>query len=370
MRLFKCALQFASLSLLILVFTACQKDEIILNSDSETELTQTGQLKSAGASISYIEGLIQQIEDYVTSGDLEPGIANSLISKLENAKNKLEKGNEKAAMNLLQAVLSQLESLVGNGTIDSEVGEEIIFDTEVIAGESPTFIDIRDNREYKTILIGDQCWMAENLAYLPSVSGVYTPNPTDPSGYTNPYYHVYGYNGTDVAAAKATANYITYGVLYNWTAAMAGEASSSTNPSGVQGICPEGWHLPSDAEWTQLSDYLISNGYGFEGSGDDIAKAVAATISWNESLIPGSPGYEIEFNNSCGFSGLASGLHVFPYFFGMGTHSLWWSSTEYDDIYSTSLPTSYLRFMTNSNPLLFRARELTDRGICVRCLKD
>ena len=55
---------------------------------------------------------------------------------------------------------------------------------------------------------------------------------------TNPYYYVYGYNGTTVSAAKATANYTTYGVLYNWPAAMNGAVSSYSVPSGVQGICP------------------------------------------------------------------------------------------------------------------------------------
>lgn len=93
-----------------------------------------------------------------------------------------------------------------------------------------TFTDSRDGKVYNIVTIGKQFWMAENLAYLPSV--------VDPGtgSYTEPYYSVYGYNGTDVAAAKATENYQTYGVLYNWPAAMT--------------ACPEGWHLPSDAEWT------------------------------------------------------------------------------------------------------------------------
>ena len=74
--------------------------------------------------------------------------------------------------------------------------------------------------------------MAENLRYLPRVAG---------SGMgleTTPYIYVYGYNGNSVEEAKATANYQTYGVLYNWLAAMNKETSSETNPSGVQGVCP------------------------------------------------------------------------------------------------------------------------------------
>ncbi|MCP4002072.1 MAG: hypothetical protein GY727_14280, partial [Gammaproteobacteria bacterium] len=92
--------------------------------------------------------------------------------------------------------------------------------------------DNRDSNTYQTVEIGGQCWMAENLAYLPSV------NPPDQGSTTSPYYYVYGYDSTDVSEAKTEPNYQTYGVLYNWPAAMAGAASSNTVPSGVQGICP------------------------------------------------------------------------------------------------------------------------------------
>jgi uncharacterized protein (TIGR02145 family) len=119
------------------------------------------------------------------------------------------------------------------------------------------FTDTRDNTVYSGVQIGLQCWLAKNLAYLPVVhdnSQFQTQGNNSQSGYG-----VYGYNGSNVATAKAQANYTTYGVLYNWFAAMNGSASSNVNPSGVQGICPTGWHLPSDAEWTQLKDYLVSN---------------------------------------------------------------------------------------------------------------
>ena len=100
-----------------------------------------------------------------------------------------------------------------------------------------TFVDSRDGTEYKTIKIGNQTWMAENLKYLPSVVGPATGSSTDP------YYYVYGYQGTDVATAKATTNYQNYGVLYNWTAATT--------------ACPAGWHLPTDAEWNVLEQYVV-----------------------------------------------------------------------------------------------------------------
>ena len=88
-----------------------------------------------------------------------------------------------------------------------------------------------DISNYKTISIGEQRWMAENLDY--NVEGS----------------KCYG-NSADSCAK--------YGRLYTWTTAMGGASSSSANPSGVQGVCPVGWHLPSDGEWTTLTNYVGS----------------------------------------------------------------------------------------------------------------
>lgn len=127
-----------------------------------------------------------------------------------------------------------------------------------------TFEDPRDGNVYAAVTIGDQCWMAENLRYLPSVVG-------GASGSDAAWlYYVHGYNGTDVNAAMATSHYQSYGVLYNWRAAMQGAPSSSSNPSGVQGACPNGWHLPSDAEVKQLEIFLgvsqsQANSTGYRG---------------------------------------------------------------------------------------------------------
>ena len=112
----------------------------------------------------------------------------------------------------------------------------LLLTTSAFAQLKGVFTDARDGKVYKTITIGTQTWMAENLAYLPSVSHSFT------SSFDFPVYYVYGYDGNSVSAAKASANYITYGVLYNWEAAKI--------------ACPSGWHLPTDAEWTILENYL------------------------------------------------------------------------------------------------------------------
>jgi len=102
-----------------------------------------------------------------------------------------------------------------------------------------TFVECQDGdgNNYPVVEIDTQLWMAENLKYLPSVVGPVT------GSETIPYYYVSGYNGTNVTDAKATANYITYGVLYNWPAVMTG-------------VCPTGWHAPTKAELIIMQTYL------------------------------------------------------------------------------------------------------------------
>ncbi len=185
-----------------------------------------------------------------------------------------------------------------------------------------------DKNSYPVVQIGTQWWMAKNLAYLPSV------NPSTLGSNTTPYYYVYDYSGTDVAAAKNNPNYATYGVLYNWPAAMSGSASSDKNPSGVRGICPEGWHLPSDVEWAQLVNYLIANSYNHDGttSTNKTGKSVAATNLWVTSTSSGDVGNDLLSNNKSGFSGLPGGERnlLSGKFDSLKEYGSWWSSTESD----------------------------------------
>jgi uncharacterized protein (TIGR02145 family) len=123
--------------------------------------------------------------------------------------------------------------------------------TPLYDGDTDSFTDARDSKTYNTVVIGGKEWMSENLAYLPSVNAL-ADGSEDAGQETAKKYYVYGYDGTNVTTAKAQANYTTYGVLYNWNAAMDGAPSSDTSPSGVQGACPSGWHLPSDLEWKEV----------------------------------------------------------------------------------------------------------------------
>lgn len=240
--------------------------------------------------------------------------------------------------------------------ITSSLSLLYIIDTTIHIG---AFNDMRDNQNYRTIEIGNQVWMSENLKYIPAVVG-----PITGSG-TIPYYYVYDYNGTDVTEVKATENYSTYGVLYNWPAAMDAMASSDSNPSGVQGVCPSGWHLPSDDEWYELSNFLINNGYSYEGNGDDIAKSLAATSGWDESIEPGDIGYDQAANNSSGFTALPGGDRgVVGSFLGFGYSCFMWSSTEYLN------SNAWDRLLYNAFDVMNRNYHSEENGFSVRCLKD
>ena len=107
-------------------------------------------------------------------------------------------------------------------------------------GPSQPVTDI-DGNVYKTVKLGNQVWMAENLR-----TTRYADGRKIPLGTTESFDVAYRYYPDD-----NSANVADYGYLYNWPAVMNGSASSSANPSGVQGICPDGWHVPSNAEWTE-----------------------------------------------------------------------------------------------------------------------
>ncbi|MCF8358946.1 MAG: fibrobacter succinogenes major paralogous domain-containing protein [Prolixibacteraceae bacterium] len=204
------------------------------------------------------------------------------------------------------------------------------------------FFDSRDGTHYEAILIGNQLWMAENLKYLPSVS------PPNVGSTTAPYYYVYGYEGSVVSEAKA-ANYETYGVLYNWPAALT--------------ACPSGWHLPTDAEWTILGNYLANKGYGFEASGTDIAKALASNTLWLFSATAGTPGNDIASNNSSGFGAIPGGYRINS-FSNDGIGGYWWSAS------ASSSTLTWYRSLNNNSPNLNPIVCNRYLGYSVRCVRD
>ncbi|NLE63262.1 MAG: hypothetical protein GX612_05435 [Bacteroidales bacterium] len=231
-----------------------------------------------------------------------------------------------------------------------EKEEEPLPEVEQLENDT-SFTDTRDGNVYKKIKIGNQIWMAENLRYLPSVVGSGT------GSETTPYYYVYGYNGTNVSVAKETENYKTYGVLYNWPAACTS--------------CPEGWHLPTDADWIELETYLANNGYNYDGSeGGDrmkIAKAMASTNGWISSSEVGTPGNTDypEYRNKSGFTALPGGYrYMTGRLYDIGNAGRWWTTNM---AYST---TAWLRIIVSDYSNVFRGEDNLSLGLSVRCVKN
>jgi uncharacterized protein (TIGR02145 family) len=205
--------------------------------------------------------------------------------------------------------------------------------------EAVPYTDSRDGHIYKCIKIGDQTWMAENLAYLPVVS------PAREGSQSKPFYYVYGYNGIDLSEAKSASNYTTYGVLYNWTAAKI--------------ACPAGWHLPSEQEWKQLELALgmsptQANSKGMRG-GVFGAKMKAAE-GWNKSG---------NGTNESQFSALPGGGRYGDGSFGnLGANGYWWSSSEYEGNFSWGRGFSF------DSPEIYKGVNYKEGGFSVRCVKD
>lgn len=131
-----------------------------------------------------------------------------------------------------------------------------------------SFTDERDGQEYTFTKIGGVIWMSENLRYLPTVSGwVPRQSPSDIRSETSATYHFYqediyapwsSSSTTDqrIYVAKNVPLFKRKGVFYNWPATMGGNSASSLSPSGVQGVCPDGWHVPSLSEWETLLEFV------------------------------------------------------------------------------------------------------------------
>jgi uncharacterized protein (TIGR02145 family) len=191
----------------------------------------------------------------------------------------------------------------------------ILFCVGLTNCRSRTVKDI-DGNVYPTVTIGTQVWMAKNLKTTRynngDLIGTTTPATLNIEGEGTPKYQ-WAYDGNE-------SNVATHGRLYTWYVA-----------TDSRKICPIGWHVPTDAEWTTLTDYLINNGYDY-GKGYqrmDIAKSLASTTGWVADDSLGSVGYDQAHNNRTGFTGLPSGVRGDDgNFYTMGHIGNWWSATE------------------------------------------
>jgi len=180
---------------------------------------------------------------------------------------------------------------------------------KVVTPEVTTFEDVRDGKVYKKVKIGSQIWMAENLRYEADGSVCYedsAPVLRDSAGVVK------------LVTQEEHCDY--YGRLYDWNTAMDGVGSSHANPSGVEGVCPVGWHIPSDAEWTELQDFVGLN-----------VGTKLKSREWHDMFTTGGKPAQ-DGTDKYRFSALPGGMgsqqNGRSSFGGVRSNGYWWSSTE------------------------------------------
>ena len=215
-------------------------------------------------------------------------------------------------------------------TFHFDCGEPLPRDTNPDNGhpcQDAPFLTDYDGNIYGTVQIGSQCWMKENLRTTHYADG----RPLMLGDTTSSNFRTFHYPYGD-------SSYIhPHGLLYNWATTMDSNASSSSNPSGVQGLCPDGWHVPSRDEWYQLLDYIDDFSNYVCGNGHT-ARALAANEGWRNchcGVWTCSIAFEPSQNNATGFSATGAGycLHgnTNPFYPEFGFNTFFWSSTKEED---------------------------------------
>ena len=191
---------------------------------------------------------------------------------------------------------------------------------------------------YNTTSIGAQCWFSENVRYLPEVS------PSIEVSYEMPLAYVYDYEGNQVDEAKTTLNYHQFGVLYNFPAVQQWD------------LCPNGWHVPTDEEWTAMTSSL--------GSENFAGTMMKANFLWSGTNLNG-------LTNMSGFSGLPGGIHTqWGGYSHAGNLGYWWSSSDLGG----GIPVAYAwcRYLSDfdMSQSVYRDYGNSEDGFSVRCVRD
>ncbi|MEE4257445.1 MAG: FISUMP domain-containing protein [Bacteroidales bacterium] len=192
-----------------------------------------------------------------------------------------------------------------------------------------------EGKTYHGVMIGEQCWMKENLDFETGSSWCYGDNP---------------------------ANCETFGRLYNWETIMNGAVSSVAVPSGVRGICPEGWHVPSDREWMILegtadSESPVGSGIwlALHYRGHDVGKNLKSKTGWEEA----------NGTDKFGFSAVPAGFRNFEFVYHCaGQQTCFWTSTE------NSNEDALLRTLSYADDNSGRWYWPKTNGFSLRCVKD
>jgi uncharacterized protein (TIGR02145 family) len=229
-----------------------------------------------------------------------------------------------------------------------------------LESELGTVIDY-DGNKYRTIELGDQWWMITNLKATHYADGTEIPlvesaTVWEALGYDDKAYCFYNNSARNEEQI--------YGGLYTWAAVMNGAETSNENPSGVQGVCPDGWHVPSDSEWKELEMFLgmteaATDSVGLRGKNEG-SKLASSAAFWQDGYLE----YNHEFGSS-GFNAQPGGGRRYDGSFDHKGHNAnFWTSTKYN------YAEAWGRHIYSNYSSVHRYHSFKSNGFSVRCVKD
>ena len=309
-------------------FTTKENIKPIITTNALTSITST--TATAGGTITTDGGLAITAKGVCWSTNSNPTIADSKTSDGTGS------GNFTSQLSGLRDGTLYYVRAYATNSKGTSYGNEVSFKSLNNDGLGQMLSDV-DGNNYKTVYIGTQQWMAENLKVTKYSDGTTIPNITDNTQWSNLTSGAWAYYNNDAA------NNAKYGKLYNWFA-----VSPTTN--GTKNVCPTGWHVPTDAEWTVLTDYLG----GVDVAGGKMKEV--GTTSWN------SP--NTDATNTSLFSALPGGHRDYDGNYNyIGNYGFWWSTSEY-------IGEAMFRDLSNSDGFALRNSVNKKDGFSVRCLRD
>ena len=248
------------------------------------------------------------------------------------------------ASNPYALVIKSSQKLEGTNDTDDRLSVRCIKDTSPrLVVEYSTITDDRDGQVYRTVKIGNQTWMAQNLNFKNYPEGVIVPKDYD----DKPLPELYGKLYTWDAAVDSAG-------LFSDDAKGCGYGKSCARESGIRGLCPENWHLPDQAEWEELIAYAESIG----GDGEVFQLQSRDTDIWDRAT------------NRTGFSALPAGQYSSVSGLGNKSNAYYWSTTKlYRSDDNSERLAVISRMMIAANHKVW-TDEYKDFGSSVRCIHD
>ena len=320
------------------MLVACDSDSASAKDTEIEELSSSSAVEIASSSSTIRnDSMSSSVIESSSSSAIEIASSSSTIRNDSLSSSAIESSSSSVMESSSSSVM---ESSSSSETTKSSSSSENISAGSVYDATAKTLTDLRDGQTYKTVTIGDQTWMAENLNYA------YTGVPASDS--------------TSWCYDNDPANCVKYGRLYTWAVAMDSVGTWSTNGKGcgygstcsptgtIRGICPEGWHLPDTTEWNTLFTAV--------GGQSTAGKVLKSQTGWDDS------GNGMD---AFGFSALPAGLRDDNGGYdNEGSHAFFWSSTESYSYYA------YYMFLYYYDDYAYLYLLNKYYGRSVRCVKD